>query len=301
MGLFTTNFKEELQELITKIESKDFQLPENWVWWNKRESALLAIEEADITIIKEIKKLYKKGHLNRKLTSEILRLAIDLRDEIERMRKKPDLEHQAQRAQHINGLIAELDAFLNEELTIETLGIETHNLILYHGSATPNLTSFKVAEEDTIGRGIYLTDKKSAEGYAKYRAQSRKGTPIIYEFRLHNLWLADLRNDHKVGVCFAKYEHRLREIMERPGIVWYWRRALERSLELLKSGKLRSGNLKSVTFSNTSEFSRFLEEHGYDGLVDWEGGEGTIGRHLSYVIFDPSKIKLLKEIPVIKI
>ena len=143
MGIFKTNFRRELQRLVRDIENPSFQLPQKWSWWRKRQESLLRIEGEDIKIIAEIKRLYKKGHLNRRLTSEILRLAIELRDEVERMRKESGQQLNLERVQHVNALIQELDLFLNEELTMETLGIEVHNLVLYYGAATPNIKNFR--------------------------------------------------------------------------------------------------------------------------------------------------------------
>jgi hypothetical protein len=42
-------------------------------------------------------------------------------------------------------------------------------------------------------------------------------------------------------------------------------------------------------------FSIFMQNRGYDGLKAWEGGEGGIGPHASYVIFDPSKLQVIAE------
>ena len=306
MSLFGPNFKKEIQKLISKVESEDFQLPDNWALWNKKEESLRAIEEADVEIIKEIKKLYKKGHSNRRLTSEILRLATESRHEIKEMRKKLDLEHQSQQAQHINSLIAGLDAFLNEELTIETLGVETHNLVLYHGSATPGITDFSLGKygeniHNTVGIGLYLTHKQDAEGYAKLRAINRKvelgvtPTPVVYQFKLPNLWLADLRNISKIRVLFAKFVEKLEKILDEPDIHWVYEHNLRKSIESIRSDTWRG--LGAITGPHSPEFTKFLKDHNYDGVIAREGGEkGVIGNHESYVIFDPSKVKLLKEI-----
>jgi len=43
-------------------------------------------------------------------------------------------------------------------------------------------------------------------------------------------------------------------------------------------------------------FSDYVESLGYDGLITFEGGEPlTGGNHDSYVIFDPEKVKIIKE------
>lgn len=301
MGLFKTNFKGELQRLIRDIEKPNFQLSTKWVWWRKREESLLRIEREDIEVIAEIKRLYHKGRINRRLTSEILRLAIELRDGIERMRNAQDQQLQPEKIQHINNLIQELDLFLNEELVMETLGIEV-NLKLYYGANTPYIKNFRAAEEDTVGRGLYLSDIKTARGYARRRGKSR-GIPVVYEFRLHNLWLADLSNSHKVKVCFTHYESILREYIQKyeqdPRRYYFPLKVHRNAINLIRESKLHGGNIKLVAFgTGTDRFSQFLQEHGYDGLVTREGGEGDVGNHLSYVIFDPSKIQLLREIHI---
>src|SRR5262245_57330299 len=68
------------------------------------------------------------------------------------------------------------------ERTTPPHGIYIKDMRLYRGSAAPGIDTFPVADEDTIGRGVYLTSSsKAAASYAEIRADEVAGMPVLYE------------------------------------------------------------------------------------------------------------------------
>ncbi|WP_280421399.1 hypothetical protein [Nocardia carnea] len=55
------------------------------------------------------------------------------------------------------------------------------------------------------------------------------------------------------------------------------------------------GQTKVVTQASGKLFSAFLRQQGFDGLIAIEGGEGHIGVHHSYVLFDPAQARIRSE------
>lgn len=168
---------------------------------------------------------------------------------------------------------------------------------LYHGSANQGIVAFNPAEEDTVGSGIYFTSEaKDAIGYARRRSRSRQdSTPILYEAQIENLRLANLRNDENVKKILNGFKEVLRQRLNDPNVQWSYQETLRRSIDAINQGRVGSGNLREAVFAHTDKFTEYLESLGYDGLVTFEGGEGDIGNHDTYLIFDPKKVKIIKE------
>lgn len=178
------------------------------------------------------------------------------------------------------------------------LDILINRKTLYHGSASQGIVTFNPAEEDTVGSGIYFTSEaKDAISYARRRSRSKQdGVPILYEAQVENLRLANLRNDGSVKKILDGFKEVLKQKLSDPDIEWYYQEALGRSIDAINQGKVGSGNLRGAIFAHTDKFTKYLESLGYDGLVTFEGGEGEdIGNHNTYLIFDPKKIKIIKE------
>ena len=195
---------------------------------------------------------------------------------------------------------------IQEEEPIDNgLGVFVKKKTLYHGSGTEGITTFNKAEEDTVGSGVYFTSEaKDAIGYARLRSHDKKENPIIYESSVENTKLCDLRkkeNVEKILGGFIKWlEQRWEALTEK------WRSvretlprakflALDRARKILESRQVGPQNVREVTFAFTEEFSEYVQSSGYDGLITFEGGEGEIGNHDSYVIFDPEKAKINQE------
>ena len=156
--------------------------------------------------------------------------------------------------------------------------------------------SFNPAEEDTVGSGIYFTSEaKDAIGYAKRRSRGRNdASPTLYEVQVENLRLANLKKDENVKNILHGFKEVLKQKLSDPNVKWHYEGALQKSIAIISQGKVGSGNLREVTFNHTALFTQYLQSLGYDGLIAFEGGEGTeVGNHDTYVIFDPKKVKII--------
>ncbi len=206
----------------------------------------------------------------------------------------------------------------NEEEIDDGLGVFIKKRTLYHGSAVPDIKKsgrFKEAVEATIGGGVYLTSKvEDAIGYARIRvgndAYVKAGTePIIYECSVANLKMADLRKDENVkrvlqgfiSILTEKLEEYSEEKNNKNTPLGRWSildsvvRNIKKVITNINAGKVDSGNIRDATYDQPDLFREYVKNLGYDGLIAIEGGEGGIGNHDSYVIFDAEKIKIIKE------
>lgn len=191
----------------------------------------------------------------------------------------------------------------NEEISEDGLSVIVKNKSLYHGSAVSGIKSFNNAEDETIGSGLYCTSKADkAIGYARGRSRARNkdngGSPIIYEVKITDLRLANLRSNENVQNLLSGYEKVLRkELLENKKLQWFMTMNIEKALELFKEGKVNIRNLSRLTGGGLGGyFTRYLQSNGYDGLVTYEGGESDfVGEHDSYIIFDPKKAKVTAE------
>lgn len=196
----------------------------------------------------------------------------------------------------------------NEEPTEELLDdgktVLIHKKTLYHGSSLNDISEFQPAEETTIGDGLYTTSEaKDAIGYARIRASARDGEPVIYEVEAENSRLLDLRSSKNVIDTLQGFRPILIEKVRNVSkdAPWFVKDGLLKSIEELDkivSEEKHTGNLKEVVSNRGNQFSEYLESLGYDGLIyleGGEGGEGGPGNHDSYLIFDPTKVKILRE------
>jgi hypothetical protein len=185
----------------------------------------------------------------------------------------------------------------SEEPIDEGLGVFVRNKTLYHGSATPEISVLRSAEETTLGNGVYLLPLESeAAGYARRRARGRNTKPVIYGAAIENLKLLDLRKDENVNKIMPGFAELLSERLMRPGLPWNDEEVLNQSIDLIRRGLIGSGNIRKVVFANGELFKKYIQGLGYDGLIGLEGGEGDdIGNHETYLIFDPSKAKIIEE------
>ncbi|OGZ66412.1 MAG: hypothetical protein A3C50_02590 [Candidatus Staskawiczbacteria bacterium RIFCSPHIGHO2_02_FULL_43_16] len=192
----------------------------------------------------------------------------------------------------------------DEEEIDDGLGVLVKKKTIYHGSGISGIEKFDKAEEDTVGSGIYFTSEaKDAIGYARLRAKRERGRmdeqknekaePIIYESSVENMKLCDLRKGENLKKILDGYKKILREELKRTDVPWFYKSALQTSIDTIDSGKIRG--LKDVTQSNGELFSDYIKSLGYEGLITFEGGEGDNGRHDTYLIFDPEKAKINQE------
>lgn len=182
------------------------------------------------------------------------------------------------------------------------LGVLVKKKTLYHGSPTPDIKQFRLAGEVTAGEGVYFTSEPiKGIGYAKVRENTFKtNTPTLYEASIENAKLLDLRKAENVNKILPEFGKFLQEKITPtwsqldPNNQMRYRRILSAAYEI---GGNAGGRLHEIGSGAPKELSEFAKSRGYDGLVTLEGGEHSgagfaIGEHDSYVIFDPTKIKM---------
>src|SRR3990172_7764357 len=174
--------------------------------------------------------------------------------------------------------------------------LKLERAVLYHGSGTSSIKSFRVAEETTIGKGVYLTsDPESAKGYATLRAKRiEDGKPTVYKIEVTNLRLADLRHRQGVEIFSEILEKRLAALLQNPNLTWIHEGAIRKTLDKIRSNSYKS--LKDLTWNHQDITTEIITAQGFDGLVALEGGEGEeVREHDSYLVFDPQKVNIQSE------
>ena len=87
----------------------------------------------------------------------------------------------------------------------------------------------------------------------------------------------------------------LKEESKRTDVPWFYKGAIENSIDIINGGKVGSGNIKEVAQSNGQIFSDYIKSLGYEGLITFEGGESGNGNHDTYLIFDSEKVEINQE------
>ncbi len=178
------------------------------------------------------------------------------------------------------------------------LDLEITEKRLYHGSPVGDISEMSVAENDTIGQGVYFTsDSERASEYAIRRSGNRGGDPTVYEAEIKDLKLANLTDAQNIAEVLQGFRPVLAARLEEGGLVWYAENALREAITTIDAGEVGLG-LRRAVESCQRMFTDYLKAQGYDGLVGVEGGEPGVERHDSYVIFDPQKAKLVAEHPL---
>jgi hypothetical protein len=184
---------------------------------------------------------------------------------------------------------------------------------LYHGSAVSGIKEFKAAEETTVGEGVYLTShERWGVGYAFARIANREGKPTVYEAEIQNMNLLNLSTKESLTE-FMKFYRRVlfKEIKSLPpDAPWYWRDVLVQKVDEIDKALEEGRSLypKQMLQQTGHVATRELAKLGYDGIFTIEGGETGVnpftkepydmGNHDSFVIFDPKKVKITREIEV---
>lgn len=186
-----------------------------------------------------------------------------------------------------------------EEPIDDGLGVFIKKKTLYRGEGHRGSKSegLKVAEDtrSTVGEGVYFTSKaKDAVGYAYERSGPVDKTPIIYECSIENMKLLDLRSDENVKKILPGFLKVLRNQLKDPKYEKFTDH-LYNAIDAIDSGKIGSGNLKLAVGGFDQLFSDYVKSLGYDGLATLEGGELIVKEHDTYVIFDPEKVKIIRE------
>jgi hypothetical protein len=178
------------------------------------------------------------------------------------------------------------------------LGVFVKRKTLYHGTGISGINDFDKAEETTVGEGAYFTSEpEAAIGYARRRSKRDKDQkPIIYEANIENTKLAELRQKENVQKVLPGFRKILLEKWQEPDLRWDRQLVLSKAIEAIDSDKIGPGNLRDIAFSTGKIFTDYIASLGYDGLITYEGGEGSdVGFHDTYLIFDPERAKINKE------
>jgi hypothetical protein len=208
----------------------------------------------------------------------------------------------------------------NLELPIEgdELDVLLKNRILFHGSYNSDTSEFVTSEEaddkeitdgTTVGKGLYLTSsERSASGYARRRAKHTmvEGlSPTLYEVKVDNMKLLDLRTTEHIVVFSEKYRTYLLDELKDADSKYngFIRIAIKKSIadaleEIFKGVSLKSMHILAG-YAMADIFTDFVKKEGYEGIITIEGGEGMedegqtfTDQHDTYVVFDPTKVSI---------
>ena len=187
---------------------------------------------------------------------------------------------------------------------------KARRMILYHGTGISGIKEFRESIAATIGAGVYLTsDFGKAVSYSLLRAESDSDKFTVYVGEIRTMNLLDLTEADSWLPLGRIMTPILEEEKVRTDFPDDWQqyhkdsvhRAAERALERIKSGTIRGPKDVLYNFGGTTR--RLFSGLGFDGIKAIEGGEGwtnynTTGDHDTFVIFDPTKVKILQEIQV---
>lgn len=194
--------------------------------------------------------------------------------------------------------------FRNEEKEPEVIdngfAIFVEQRTLYRGSRTSGIKKLNLpADASSAGEGVYLTTAKEAIGYAH---GGRAGNePRIYETRIKNVKLADLRNEENVNRVNKEMKLLLQKELERKDVPWWYPEVVKQDIRFLKGESTFFAKLNLVGTKHPEILTKYVSGLGYDGLVTIEGGEpGHFENHQSWVIFNPDNVEVLQEHSVSK-
>jgi hypothetical protein len=217
------------------------------------------------------------------------------------------------------------------EVIDDGLGLHFPEISLYHGGAVKDIESFRRSNDTTVGAGLYATSMPDqAFGYAVVRAFNfedgyshrikiddeviePKIKPVVYELDLKDVNFVDLRKQQNIDRLlpgpFADYLNTWIESHQeelKNDSYHLASGAMSDALGYLrKIGQVKEGFLKPAIGSYYlvgEVFSEYMSSLGYDGAITEEGGEHMgserryAGKHDSWIIFDPQKIQVTKEL-----
>jgi hypothetical protein len=126
---------------------------------------------------------------------------------------------------------------------------------------------------------------------------------MIYEVSVKNVRLANLRSDANVQAILSGYYDVLMEAKSaaNASLSWAVRKRMNQATSLLARHQVGVSNLSELAgYGLGGYFTRYLRSLGYDGIVAYEGGEGSyVGRHDTYVLFDPEKAHVIESHEVV--
>lgn len=148
-----------------------------------------------------------------------------------------------------------------------------------------------------------------AAGYAHVRSGDPQNR-TVYETEVENLTLVDLTNQRETLPSLAKLmAQELRKYKKaiyfsakvKEHLKWVIQANANKILEMIQEGKVRYP--KDLLFHFGAIATNKFASFGLDGIKAIEGGEGgnqiQIGNHDTYVVFDPKKVRITGETPVL--
>jgi hypothetical protein len=205
------------------------------------------------------------------------------------------------------GFMGLRNEFVEDKIYIEDVDQREHELLirrkrLYHGSPHPDInTPFRIAEDTTVGEGLYCTSSiDTAWGYATHRFDARNTSeaPRVYEFEIQNKRFIDLRRQSEINRILPKYRKVLIDTLQeeiKKTDNYFRIPSITRLLENMLIKKITPGTLRDIAKTEPQLFTSFLQGEGYEGLVCFEGGEGDIGFHDTWLLFDPTSANVTQE------
>lgn len=203
--------------------------------------------------------------------------------------------------------------------TVKLSSMHVERMQLFHGSTVAGIKKFVDAEETTVGAGVYLTTQRdSATGYAKVREIDRRLTDpaIVYETEIADMNILNLSTADAIlnFMKFIRPQIYLWDKNELPKVKFsseFFKETYHSALvdlniriaEWIKKGHIPP--VKSILQQFGDPARKILMREEFDGLMTIEGGEYQrnpntgeeirIGDHDSYVIFQPDKVRIVKE------
>lgn len=186
------------------------------------------------------------------------------------------------------------------ELIDDGFAIFVKERTLYHGSRTPGIKKLNLpADASSAGEGVYLTTAREAIGYAHGGRVCSE--PTIYETRIRNAKLADLRNEENIERVNKEMETLLWAELERKDVPSWYPGRVRDDIDYLQGEATVFQKFNYAATKHPEILTKHVAGQGYDGLVTIEGGEpGHFENHQSWVIFDPDKVAILEEHAVSK-
>ncbi len=202
--------------------------------------------------------------------------------------------------------LIKLNNLLSAELSLESLQLKLHSFTCYHGSNMSGLHVMTAAQETTVGEGVYCTTIEAAKNYARKRAVTRGGAPIVYELQIPSCVVLDLRDNSHLRLVAEKYLSVVKEKINSQNIFSH-----NDALEILsvifesaKTGNITQKHIHLFAKQFSDSWTAFLLREGFSGLFCHEGGESfesfvaPSNNHETYLFFNPAELIVTREIIV---
>ena len=177
---------------------------------------------------------------------------------------------------------------LADEPTPDGLGVFVYQKNLFH---TPQHLSQPISAKPSL---YLVPHEEIAIHYAKTKFSPVQ--PVVASAKVRNLKLVDFRKKENVKIFLAGFKTYLVRELETQKLNWLKEISVKTALENTTPEKIKSGHLSELVTSLGLNFKEYCQSLGYQGVVALEGGGGTgVNYHDTYIIFDPTKVQIIKE------